>query len=229
MDGTRCNTALSLPSSGPNSRFVSIHNGARLRHLARARLRHLARREVPVQVRARRLREHDVVRGVVGAHPLFWTRSSSICGAQWCYRGRQASFVTVNTQDILIMTDLLFRVFVVVLSSITSGSVVAAAASSLMRFSSSAICRGDEANPWLESAFITHFGCVSSHRVVCFPQSLAIACFRRVSPLLVFLLGLRCQQKYGALVVFLVLRVCVNEFLGHASFAHRDGRWYGSA
>ena len=70
---------------------------------------------------------------------------------------------------------------------------------------------------------------VSSHRVVCFPQSLAIACFRRVSPLLVFLLGLRCQQKYGALVVFLVLSVCVNEFLFHASFAHRDGRWYGSA
>ena len=25
--------------------------------------------EVPVQVRARRLREHEVVRGVVGAHP----------------------------------------------------------------------------------------------------------------------------------------------------------------
>ena len=47
----------------------SIHNGARPRHLARASLRHLARREVSVQVRARRLREHEVVRGVVGAHP----------------------------------------------------------------------------------------------------------------------------------------------------------------
>ena len=33
-------------------------------------LRHLARPEVPVQVRARRLREHEVLRGVVGAHPL---------------------------------------------------------------------------------------------------------------------------------------------------------------
>ena len=43
--------------------FVSIHNGARLRHLAR--------REVSVQVRARRLREHEVERGVVGAHPPF--------------------------------------------------------------------------------------------------------------------------------------------------------------
>ena len=62
------NTALSSP--GPNSRFsVSSHNGARPRRLARARLRHLARREVSVQVRARRLREHEVVRGVVGAHP----------------------------------------------------------------------------------------------------------------------------------------------------------------
>ena len=49
--------------------FVSIHNGARPRHLARARLQHLARREVSVQVRARRLREHEVVRGVLGAHP----------------------------------------------------------------------------------------------------------------------------------------------------------------
>ena len=51
--------------------FVSVHNGARPRHLARAGLRHLARREVSVQVRARRLREHEVVRGVVGAHPPF--------------------------------------------------------------------------------------------------------------------------------------------------------------
>ena len=34
-----------------------------------ARLRHLARREVSVQVGARRLREHEVVRGMVGAHP----------------------------------------------------------------------------------------------------------------------------------------------------------------
>ena len=41
------------------------------RHLARARLRHLALREVSVQVCARRLREHEVVRGVVGAHPPF--------------------------------------------------------------------------------------------------------------------------------------------------------------
>ena len=63
---TMINTALSSPCSGPNSRFVSIHNGARPRHLARARLGHLARREVSVQVRARRLREHEVVRGVAG-------------------------------------------------------------------------------------------------------------------------------------------------------------------
>ena len=53
--------------------------------------------------------------------------------------------------------------------------------------------------------------------------------FRRVSPLLVFLLGLRCQQMYGAIVVFLVLSVCVIEFLGHASRAHRDGRFHGTA
>ena len=33
-------------------------------------LRRLARPEVPARVRARRLREHEVVRDVVGAHPL---------------------------------------------------------------------------------------------------------------------------------------------------------------
>ena len=48
------NSALSLLFSCRKSRFVSIHNGARLRHLAR--------REVPVQVCARRPREHEVVR-----------------------------------------------------------------------------------------------------------------------------------------------------------------------
>ena len=65
------NTALSSRCSGPTSRFLSsIHNGARLRHLARACLRHLARREVSVQVRARRLREHEVVRGVAGVRLL---------------------------------------------------------------------------------------------------------------------------------------------------------------
>ena len=127
------NTELSLPFSGPDSRFVSIHNGARLRHLAR--------REVPVQVRARRLRENEVVRGVVGAHPPFepdhlrYERS----------RQRQASLVTAITQDTLVKTHLLFHVFVVVLSSITSRSVAAAAASSLMRFSPGPICRGDAA------------------------------------------------------------------------------------
>ena len=58
----------------PNSCFVSIHSGARPRHLARP--------EVLVQVRARRLREHEVARGVVGAHPPFWTRASAMSGAQ---------------------------------------------------------------------------------------------------------------------------------------------------
>ena len=104
--------------------FGSIHNGARPRHLARARLRHLARREVSVQVRARRLREHEVVRGVVGAHPSFWTRSSSTRGSWVCSRGgRQVSLVTAITQDTLVKTQSLFRVCVVVLSSITSRSV----------------------------------------------------------------------------------------------------------
>ena len=95
---------------------------------------------------------------------------------------------------------MLFRVCVVVVSSMTSRSVAAAAASSLMRFSPSPSCRGDVANPWLESAFITHFGCVSRHLFVCFPQCIVIACVsRRVSSLLVFLLGF---SRVSSLLVF---------------------------
>ena len=108
--------------------------------------------------------------------PSFWTRSSSTCGSQVCSRGRQASLVTAIFQDTLVKTQSLFRICVVVLSSITSWSVAAAAARSLMRFSPCPSCRGDAANPWLESAFITHVGCLSRHRFVCFPQSIVIAC-----------------------------------------------------
>ena len=57
------NTALIAMFWSKQPFFVSIHNGARPGHLAR--------REVSVQVRARRLREHEVVRGVAGAHPPF--------------------------------------------------------------------------------------------------------------------------------------------------------------
>ena len=44
-----------------------------------------------------------------------------------------------------------------------------------MRFSPGPSCRGDAANPWLESAFITHVGCLSRHLFVC-SQSTTIAC-----------------------------------------------------
>ena len=56
MKKHRTSSAIFLVQTG---RFVSIHS-----------LRHLARPEVLVQVRARRLREHEVVRDVVGARPL---------------------------------------------------------------------------------------------------------------------------------------------------------------
>ena len=46
----------------PNNPVWSIHDGVRLRHLARP--------GVPVHVRAHRIREHEVVREVVGAHPF---------------------------------------------------------------------------------------------------------------------------------------------------------------
>ena len=129
-----------------------------------------------------------VVRGVVGAHPPLGPDH---------LRHVEPGCALVGTRRPLqqppLKTHSLFRICVVVLSSITSRSVAAAAASSLMRFSPSPSCRGDEANPWLESAFITHFGCVSCRLFVCFPQSIVIACvshvgFRGVSSLLVFLM-----------------------------------------
>ena len=112
------NTALQSSFLVQTVCFVSVHNGVRPRHLARP--------EVPVQIRARRLREHEVVRDVAGAHPLRGPDHR----VRACSRGCKASLVTVITQDTLVKTHLLFRVFVVVLFLITSRWVAAAAASS---------------------------------------------------------------------------------------------------
>ena len=46
-------------------------------------------------------------------------------------------------------------------------------------------------------------------------SSFLLVYFRRVSLLLVFLLGFSCQQIQDELAVILVLSVCVVEFLGH--------------
>ena len=59
-----------------------------------------------------------------------WTRSSTMSRVRACSHGCKASLVTVITQDTLVKTHLLFRVFVVVFSLITSRWVAAAAASS---------------------------------------------------------------------------------------------------
>ena len=134
--------------------FGLIHNGARLRHLAR--------REVPVQVRARRLRLHEVVRSVV--------------------------------ERTLLLDPIIFDMWIPGVLSLAPGQPCNShharhTGHSLMRFSPGPSCRGDAANPWLESVFITHVGCVSRHRFVC-SQSIAIArvSCRVLSPLLEFLL-----------------------------------------
>ena len=170
------------------------------------------------------------------------------CGSRVCSRGRQASLVTAITQDTLVKTQSLFRICVLVLSSITSRSVAAAAASSLMRFSPSPSCRGDAANPWLESAFITHFGCVSRHLFVC-SQSIAIACVsRRVSPLLVFpaeyrhcfcfpqSIAIACVSSVGLLSwqLMMILQCfhpkCLSDrIFGYAVHARSVRRWCWSA
>ena len=141
---------------------MSIHNGARLRHLVR--------REVPVQVRARCLCEHEVVRGVAGAHPPFGPRSSSIWSLGVLSRAPGPALQQPSRKTHW--------------SRHTRSSV--SAASSLVRFSLCPSCRGDAANPWLVSAFITHFGCVSHHRFVYFRRvssllciSVFFFCFRR--------------------------------------------------
>ena len=172
--------------------FVSIHNGARLRHVAR--------REVSAQVRARRLREHEVVRGVLERTILL----DPIIFDMWSLVVRLGTRQPHNSHHARHKTHrhLLFRVCVVVLSSTTSRSVAAAAAS-LMRFPSPS-CRGDAANPWLESAFISHVG-------LCLTPSLCVFsaesrhCF-------VFLPGFSCQQNQDELALFLVLGVCIIEF-----------------
>ena len=84
----------------------------------------------------------------------------------------------------LVKTHLLFRVFVVVLSSITSRSVAASAASSLMRFSPCPICCGESLvgvlvhqSCWL---CLTPSLCVFSESIVIacvFPQSIIIALY----------------------------------------------------
>ena len=91
--------------------------------------------------------------------PSFRTRSSTICGAQW------APGEPCNSHHARHKTHshLFFHVCVVVLSFVASRSVAAAAASSLMRFST--ICRGDGETFVWSHRFTTHFGCV-----------LAIAC-----------------------------------------------------
>ena len=94
------NSALSSP--GANSRFfASIHNGARIRHLARG--------EVPVQVRARRLREHEVVRGVAGAHPPFGPDhlryvepGCALVGTRPAFKKKQPSRKTQDTPPLVV-------------------------------------------------------------------------------------------------------------------------------
>ena len=58
----RTNTQRESPLGSPNSTVGAIHNGVRPQHLAGP--------EVLARVCARCFREHEVVRDVIGAHPL---------------------------------------------------------------------------------------------------------------------------------------------------------------
>ena len=149
---------------------VSIHHGARLRHLARARLR--------------RMLLDETARGVAGAHPPLGPdhlrHVEPGCALVGTRRALQQPPRKTQDTPPLVVPCLRCGSF------LQHKSVAAAAASSLMRFSPNPSCRGDAANPWLGSAFITHVGCLSRHLFVC-SQSIAIACVsRRVSPLLVY-------------------------------------------
>ena len=131
--------------------------------------------------------------------PPSWTRSGTertllldpiICDmwAKVCSRGRQASLATANTQDILVMTHLLFHVCVAgFFPFITRRSVAAAVATSLMRFSTASQPglsrrRGECSRSvsvhhsfWL---CLTPSLCVfsaESRHCSCIPQSLAIS------------------------------------------------------
>ena len=102
---------------------------------------------------ARRLREHEVVRGVVGAHPLLGPdhlRRPGLADAR-------PAFETVITQDILTCCSVSALLFFL-LSQDGGWPWPRPAARVLTRFPqlSSPTYHGDVANPLLESAFSTH-------------------------------------------------------------------------
>ena len=205
------NSALSSPFSGPNSRFVSIHNGARLRHLAR--------REVPVQVRARRLREHDVVRGVVGAHPPVGPNIFDMWGPGVL---SQTPGQPGNSHHARHKTHrhLLFRVCVVVsyfpLSQVGRRPRLRPAAYRVFSRLLCPICRGDAANPLLESAFITHFGCVTTPPLCVFSAE--------SPPLLVYFEGFLRPAQHAHAVCARISNGSPNELFLSTSLARLHGK-----
>ena len=142
--------------------------------------------EVPVQVRARRLREHEVVRGVVGRtlcldpiiHDVWspgvlsWTPGPP-CNSHHARHKTHRHLLFLRCGSFLCHNSVGGR-----------GSGQQRAFGCVFPLLLSPICRGDAANPLLESAFITHYGGVSLSSV----ESRHRLCFffNRVSPLLVF-------------------------------------------
>ena len=84
------NTQGQSPFGSPSSTAGAIHNGVRLRHPVRP--------EVLAHVCARCVREHEVVRGVVGAHPLRGPYHPRYLGSLRCLRGCTANLVTTLSQ-----------------------------------------------------------------------------------------------------------------------------------
>ena len=141
------------------------------------------------KVRARRLREHEVVRGVVGSAPSFWTRSSTMSGAQVCSRGApgqpcNSHHARHTGQDTLVVPCLRCGSF---LCHKSVGGRSCGQQRVLMRFSTAQWPDLPAATRRIFVGVTVHHSCwlcFTASLCVCSAQSRHCLCFfRRVSPL----------------------------------------------
>ena len=186
--------------------FVSIHNGARLRHLARACQKHHARREVSVQVRARRFREHEVVRGVAGAHSPFGPDHLRYVEPRCALVGARPALQQPSrkTQETPLLVDPCLRCGSFLYHKSVGGRGCGQQPDAFFPQPELPRRRGES----LVGVRVHHSCWLCLTPSLCVFSAESRHCF-------VFLLDFICQQNHDELALFLVLSVCVIEFLGH--------------
>ena len=219
------NTALSSPCSGPNSRFVSIHNGARPRHrsvhaafvntkwnqtwLERA----LLLDPIIFDMWSPGVRSWAPGQLCNSHHARHTGQDTRVvpclrCGSFLCHK-------SVGGRGCGQQPVAFFHGFLARSAAVTRRSLCWSQRSSLILVVSHAIA-------CVFSAESRHCLCFpQSLAIACvFPQSLAIACVSaETRHCFVFLLGFRCQQIYDDLAVFLIPSVCGAAIVCHAEHA----------